>query len=255
MYDKQKVIDLALREVGYHETGNNRTKYAEEIDAIRGFYNGAKNGYAWCDVFVDWCFVKCFGVVGAKELLCQPDYSAGAGCLYSAGYFRNKGQFYTSGPQTGDQIFFTYRAGEVSHTGIVVEVNGSTVVTVEGNSADAVQRKTYSITDGRIYGYGRPNWGGAAAADTPEALEPQAKKPYKYHLTQYPVTLTLLRRGDYGPQVVDMQAMLNAKGWPCATDGEFGIDTEKALKAFQRAVGLIDDGEYGGMSMNALINY
>jgi len=94
MYDKQKVIDLALSQVGYHETGNNVTKYAAELDQIKGFYNGPKNGYAWCDVFVDWCFVKSYGVVGAKELLCQPDNSAGAGCLFSANYFKNKGQFF-----------------------------------------------------------------------------------------------------------------------------------------------------------------
>lgn len=255
MYDKQKVIDLALREVGYHETGNNRTKYAEEIDTIRGFYNGAKNGYAWCDVFVDWLFVKSFGVVGAKELLCQPDYSAGAGCLYSANYFRNKGQFFKTNPQTGDQIFFTYKAGEVSHTGIVVDVTPVHVTTVEGNSADSVQRKIYNINDNRIYGYGRPNWGGSVSVDVPQVAEPQGTKPYKYHLTQYPVTLTLLRMGDYGPQVVSMQAVLNAKGFPCDTDGQFDFKTKEALMAFQKKVGLIDDGEYGGMSMNALMNY
>ncbi len=250
MYDKQKVIDLALREVGYHETGNNRTKYAEEIDAIRGFYNGAKNGYAWCDVFVDWCFVKSYGVVGAKELLCQPDNSLGAGCLYSANYFRNKGQFFKTGPQTGDQIFFSYKAGEVSHTGLVVEVTASSVVTVEGNSSDAVQKRTYPINDGRIYGYGRPDWDGAASGEAPKEA-----KHYKYHLTEYPVTLRLLRRGDYGPQVVAMQAVLNAKGFPCETDGEFGLETENALIAFQEKVGLMQDGEYGGRSMAALMNY
>lgn len=251
MYDKQKVIDLALREVGYHEQGNNLTKYAEEIDSIRGFYNGKKNGFAWCDVFVDWCFIKCYGVVGAKDLLCQPDNSAGAGCLYSANYFKNKGQFFKS-PETGDQIFFSYRAGEVSHTGLVVRVDSNTVVTVEGNSADAVQQKTYSLNDSRIFGYGRPNWDGSVAVDVPEQA---IKKPYKYHLTQYPVTLTLLRMGDYGPQVVTMQAILNAKGFPCDTDGEFGLKTKEALMSFQRKAGLLDDGEYGGMSMNALVNY
>ncbi len=250
MYDKQKVIALALSQVGYHETGNNINRYAADLDQIKGFYNGFKNGYAWCDVFVDWCFVKSYGVVGAKELLCQPDNSLGAGCLYSANYFRNKGQFFKTGPQTGDQIFFSYKAGEVSHTGLVVEVTESSVVTVEGNSSDAVQKRTYPINDGRIYGYGRPDWDGTVAVEVPKEA-----KPYKYHLTQYPITLTLLRRGDYGPQVVDMQAILNAKGFPCDTDGEFGYETEKALIAFQEKVGLMQDGEYGGRSMNALINY
>ena len=32
MYDKERVISLALSQVGYHEIGDNRTKYAEELD-------------------------------------------------------------------------------------------------------------------------------------------------------------------------------------------------------------------------------
>ena len=132
MYDKQKVIDWALGECGYHEGPNNWNKYAEYLDGIPGFYNGVKQNNPYCDVFVDAGFVHCYGVVGAKELLCQPDNSCGAGCSFSADYFRQHGRFYETGPQPGDQIFFSYRAGEVSHTGLVVGVTQNTVVTVEG---------------------------------------------------------------------------------------------------------------------------
>ena len=66
MNEKDKVIEVALNEVGYVEkasnsnldskTGNvgsgNYTKYARDLDNI-SFYNGNKNGYAWCDVFVE----------------------------------------------------------------------------------------------------------------------------------------------------------------------------------------------------------
>ena len=115
-----KVIEIALGEVGYLEkksnsnldskTGNagsnNYTKYARDLDAIPNFYNGKKNGYAWCDVWVDWVFVEAFGADMAKKLLCQPDKSYGAGCYYSAKYYKNKNQFHTSNPKIGDQIFF-----------------------------------------------------------------------------------------------------------------------------------------------------
>ena len=71
----EEVLDLARSEIGYHEKasnsqlddpsansgGANWTKYAAYIDANPEFYNGKKNGYAWCDVFVDYLFVKCFG--------------------------------------------------------------------------------------------------------------------------------------------------------------------------------------------------
>lgn len=186
MYDYRKVIATAEAELGYHEKAsnaslddkaansgsNNWTKFARDLDAIGDFYNGGKNGYAWCDVFVDWCFVHTYGLEAALKLLCQPRKSAGAGCYYSAMYYRQRGQFHASGPQPGDQIFFSYRSGEVSHTGLVVAVTGSTVNTIEGNSSDGVNRRTYALGAGTIYGYGRPDWslGGDDEAPDPEPV-------------------------------------------------------------------------------------
>lgn len=59
-YDKQSVIDLAWRQIGYHEketntqpddskanAGNqNWTKYARDFDSMGGFYNGRKQGFS-----------------------------------------------------------------------------------------------------------------------------------------------------------------------------------------------------------------
>lgn len=172
MFNRYKPIVLAEAEVGYLEKAscselddktanaghNNWTKYARDLDAIGNFYNYPKNGFEWCDMFYDWLVVTAFGAETAKKLLCQPDYSAGAGCYYSQQYYRLAGRFFTD-PEPGDQIFFTYRAGDVSHTGIVVAVEGSIVTTIEGNNADGVNKCSYSINDSRIYGYGRPDWG------------------------------------------------------------------------------------------------
>ena len=81
----ERVLSVATAEVGYLEkksnsqlddkTANagskNYTKYARDLDAIPDFYNGKKNGYAWCDVFVDWCMVQAFGVEAAKQFLTE----------------------------------------------------------------------------------------------------------------------------------------------------------------------------------------
>lgn len=171
-YDRQKVIDLALSQVGYLEKASNAeldsftanagdknwTKYARDLDSMSRFYNGRKNGFAWCDVFVDWCFVQAYGRAAAQKLLCQPDDSAGAGCSFSAGYFRSKGQFYINNPQPGDQIFFGSGPNNVWHTGLVVSVGNNHVYTVEGNTTDSVGKRSYRLDDSSIYGYGRPNW-------------------------------------------------------------------------------------------------
>lgn len=178
----KKVIEIALAQVGYLEkksnsnldsmTGNagsnNYTKFARDLDKLGYFYNGPKNGYAWCDVFVDWCFVQAYGVDNALALLKQPKKSYGAGCYYSAKYYKDKKQFHTSNPQPGDQIFF-WNSGktDVAHTGLVYDIDATYVYTVEGNTSSssgvianggAVEKKKYKLNYSRIYGYGRPEY-------------------------------------------------------------------------------------------------
>lgn len=164
----QKLIDYALSQVGYAETpkGSNKNKYAVMIDTqFPNFYNGKKNGAAWCDVFVDACFLTCFGEEETLRLLCQPKKSCGAGCKFSAGYFKAKKQF-DDNAKVGDQIFFYDNKGEINHTGIVTKVEGGYVYTVEGNSGDEVKTHRYSASNKKIAGYGHPAWKEETIADT-----------------------------------------------------------------------------------------
>lgn len=68
-------------------------------------------------------------------------------------------------------------------------------------------------------------------------------------------TSTILRKGDSGSAVKTMQTMLIACGYSCGSygaDGDFGTDTLKALKNFQKDYGLEVDGEYGSKSKTKL---
>lgn len=281
-YDKNKVIEVATSQIGYHEkasasnldsdTGNsgsaNWTKYARDLDALSGFYNGPKNGYAWCDIFVDWCFVQAYGRQAAQYLLCQPDYSAGAGCSFSAQYYNAAGCFHKSGPQTGDQIFFGSAWNNVWHTGLVVAVDSNYVTTIEGNTSDMVAKRTYRINDPNIFGYGRPRWGSPTeSSDTstgnnttkPETPQNPAETAYMYN-----VKLPLLQIGDKGGYVKTAQTLLIARGYSCGgrkflgretADGDFGTSTEKAVGQFQGENGLEKDGEIGGATWAALLKF
>lgn len=183
-YDIQKVISIALAEVGYLEkasksrldekTANagkaNITKYARDLAAI-SYFNGNKQGVAWCATFICWCFYKAFGMAAALKLLCQPTNTknnAGAGCRHARNYFKAKGRLHDS-PKPGDQVFF-YSADKssISHTGLVYKVDDKKVYTVEGNTSGAsgvvangggVFMKSYPLTYGRLAGFGRPNYG------------------------------------------------------------------------------------------------
>lgn len=103
----------------------------------------------------------------ALRLTCQPEKSDGAGCTYSLRYYKNKGQFHTSDPKPGDQIFFGTSIDNSSHTGIVEKVDGSNVYTVEGNTSDQVARRSYALNNSRILGYGRPAYDAKGTTATP----------------------------------------------------------------------------------------
>ena len=60
-----------------------------------------------------------------------------------------------------------------------------------------------------------------------------------------------LSKGDKGNDVKTMQTMLIAVGYSCGSygaDGDFGSDSDKALRKFQEDYGLIVDGKYGSKS-------
>lgn len=263
-----KVIEVAKAEVGYLEKktnsnlydktknagSNNYNKYAYEFDTkYPNFYNGKKNGYAWCDIFVDWCLVKAFGVNDALKLLGQPLKSCGAGCSWSVKYYKNIKCFYTS-PKVGDQIFFKDSKGEPCHTGLVYKVDNKKVYTIEGNTSSAsgvvanggaVAMKSYSLNYNRIYGYGRPKYDEEPKKATPVKV----KKAYSGTFPRLPLR-GYFRNGDKGPQVKNLQKFLNWYGnYKLDVDGEIGAKTISAVKKFQTAEKITVDGYFGKTSL------
>ena len=88
------------------------------------------------------------------------------------------------------------------------------------------------------------------------APAPGPESGHAYAETVYAVKTNLLRIGNYGPQVENMQILLNAHGFDCgAADGIFGGRTQAALRSFQSAAGIAADGIWGGESFRALWNY
>lgn len=193
MSEIKKLVEIAKAEVGYLEkksndkldskTANaghkNYTKYARDLDAIKGFYNGKKQGHPWCDVFTDWVMVQAVGVERAKELLLQPNKSLGAGCGYSMEYYKKAKQLHTK-PKVGDQIFFKNDKGSITHTGWVTKVDSTKVYTIEGNTSSeagvvsnggCVRAKSYKLNASYIAGYGRPKYKEEAVEEKPKTLE------------------------------------------------------------------------------------
>jgi hypothetical protein len=278
-YDINKVLSVSKAEVGYLEKKsnsnlssktanagyNNYTKYASDFDTkYPNFYNGKKNGFEWCDIFVDWCFVTAYGVDAALKLLGQPKKSCGAGCDWSAKYYKQIGRFYTS-PKVGDQIFFKGSDGTPCHTGLVYKVDSTYVYTREGNTSSAsgvvsnggcVAEKKYKRNSSYIYGYGRPNYG--TQATTVESSSTTKKS----EVVKVKVTMQEIYKGNSSNskgQVRTLQRLLRQLGYvgkdgkKLTIDGDFGTNTEYAAKAYQKAKSLIDDGIFGQKSWNSIL--
>lgn len=266
-----KVINIALNEVGYLEKKSNsqldsKTANAGSANNTKYGKNMGCNGLAWCDAFVDNCFVQAYGREKAKELL-------GGFSNYtptSAQYFKNMGRWHTSDPKVGDQVFFK-NSTQIYHTGLVYKVDSSKVYTIEGNTSGAsgviangggVCKKSYALSYDRIAGYGRPDYDSASgktdSASTSAKNDISSETP-TYSKKQFikdvqaatgakvdgiagtetlSKTVTVSQTKNRKHAVVKpIQKYLNASGYNCGTaDGIAGPKFTTAVNLYQKNV-------------------
>ena len=133
----QDVLRIAASQLGYYSPDMD-SKYGDWYAEYTGesWYGG--KWIAWCAMFVSWVFnqagAKCVGLPGAYT----PTMSNKA---LVEGKVVNK---YSAKP--GDVVYFTWGNGGdyIDHVGIVEKNNGSYIQTIEGNTSNAVMRKTRS---------------------------------------------------------------------------------------------------------------
>ena len=114
---------------------------------------GFDSHVAWCACFASWCGDQA-GLIESGKM---PKFSL---CDDGIAWFQSKGKWKSRGysPAPGTLIFFDWNGdGTSDHVGIVEKTEGSTVYTVEGNSSDAVNQRSYGINNGTIMGYGLIN--------------------------------------------------------------------------------------------------
>lgn len=236
-------IDAAIRaatgEVGTRETGTNNVKYNRWLGKIPG-YPHSGYGYPWCASFQSWVADRAGGDAGE-------DYPRTAGCAVAVAWFKARGRW-SSKPHTGDWVF--YGPAGTTHVELVVHVDGSTITTIGGNTSgsldgtyyngDGVYRKRVSRGSSRIYGYGRPLYGGAKASPAPKPKPSGSAKAPKWpgrYLTQPPMMS--------GSDVRTWQDRMRDRGWHLAVDGVYGPASEKVCRSFQAEKALTVDGVVG----------
>ena len=129
----ERLLATARAEIGYIEKDTNAqlddktanagdgnwNKYARDLDALGVVYNGKKNGYAWCDIYTDWCFIQTFGLeLGLKLLVLRGGITrneGGQGFIRTAvarGKGQRKGQRRTGTPGKSHDV---EHAGDYEH--------------------------------------------------------------------------------------------------------------------------------------------
>jgi len=147
----QRLIEVALSEVGYIEQGENLTKYGDLMKA---------NGLPWCGSFVNWCAKK-------AKVKIPNTVSTVAG---SNAFKKNKQwSDAPAKPEPGWIAYFDFpddNVNRISHVGIVVKDLGKGwCETIEGNTSgsgsqrnggEVMRKKRRYGKAGTIVGFGIP---------------------------------------------------------------------------------------------------
>ncbi|MBQ4030645.1 MAG: CHAP domain-containing protein [Bacilli bacterium] len=139
------------------ETQLNNT---DEKEYVKMF--GESEGEAWCSEFVSWCAKKS----GYNDTVFPKFSAADEGATWFKDNNLLQGRDYT--PNVGDVLFTG--GDEATHTALVVGVNGNTITTIEGNVGDQVVKKTHTVGDSDIYGYGTPDYSKLVKDDNTSAV-------------------------------------------------------------------------------------
>lgn len=145
---RQKIIDIAKSEIGTSEKplGSNNIKYNT------WYYGHAVSGanYPWCAVFISWCADQ--AGIPTNIIPRTASVSNLQTFFINQGLYKNKGY----NPNPGDIMI--QKSNGASHTGIVIESNGATFSTIEGNTSNKVAKRSYSLNDNRLSGFGTPQY-------------------------------------------------------------------------------------------------
>ncbi|WP_230421325.1 CHAP domain-containing protein [Actinomadura soli] len=157
-----EVIKLAEKQVGISEGKGGMTKFhkwyvstphaAETAQRDGGFSVNDYKGAQWCNMFVSWLGAQ----TGVKNM------GWDAYTVQHATWFK-KTDRWGKAAKPGAVVFFDWdkgsrgSIGDIDHVGLVVKDNGNgTVKTIEGNTENAVNKKTRDKSE--IVGYGYPDY-------------------------------------------------------------------------------------------------
>lgn len=218
---KNKIIALATEQLG-----NNYTTYCKDM--------GYSYRIEWCACFISWL---------AEKLKITDIIPVDMSCNSQISKFKALGVWHTDrNIQAGDILYYDWdRLGDsrpADHVGIVIKNINGILTVIEGNKGnepyDCVGKREINCNSSLIFGYARP----------------------KYRSDSVSISFPTIRKNDTGTAVKVLQLALVAYEYNIGkygADGEFGLDTENAVKRFQKNSGIEVDGIVGRDTWNKLM--
>ena len=225
----EKVINIAKKYVGVCEDPPNSNNVIFNTQFYGREVSGAN--YPWCCAFI-WCVFNEAGI----------NIKRTASCMMLGDWFKQEEKYHKDNPQVGDIVFFKFSGSSrwTNHVGLVIEVNGNTLTTIEGNTSSdnkgsqnnggMVAIRTRKINSS-VVGFGRVS----------DDKNNSAKN------------MPTLRIGSRGSSVKTLQSILNEHGAHLTVDGIFGNLTKLAVISFQGLNDLQKDGIVGRKTWEKLL--
>jgi hypothetical protein len=253
----EAIIEVAKKEIGTIEgPKDNETKY--------GKWSGV-NFQPWCQSFVSWCAFT--SGLDAKK------YPKTASTVAAADWFKKNNRWADArndDPTPGDWIFFDFPddgVNRISHVGLCIKNNGDgTIQVIEGNTSGTskgdqrnggmcVEKNRAYVKNNKgilnaVVGWGRPVYVGEenlALLSKGGEVSQISSAPAAPPATPVKKEFKPFKLGAKGDSVKKVQELLGIKA-----DGDFGAGTEKAVKSFQKKVGITVTGIVDAATLKAL---
>lgn len=190
---RQKVVSTALAWLGTRENTAKHQEMLAIYNSQRPLPRGTRMlaSWPWCAAFVSTVSLQC----GLRDIM-----PTECGCPGMVRLYQELGRWVEDDayiPSPGDVVFYDWQdsatnyattdnVGHPDHVGIVLDCDGNKMSIIEGNNANAVNKRVLAVNDRFIRGFGIPDY--ASKADgaephlepTPEPAptpEPEPEKP------------------------------------------------------------------------------
>ena len=186
---RQKVVSTAEAWLGTREYSDKHYEMLDIYNAQSPLPRGTRMQatWPWCAMFVSVVSLQC-GLRGIMPTEC--------GCPSMVRLYQELGRWVENDayvPSLGDVIFYDWQdsatnyattdnIGHPDHVGIVLDCDGQNMTIIEGNNANAVNKRVLAVNDRFIRGFGVPDYASKADGAEPQpepapTPQPEPEKP------------------------------------------------------------------------------